>query len=136
MADDAPKIIVDSDWKNEAKKEKERIQEQVEHPAAQTIPDPSFPELVEMIVMQAIIGMGLMAGPRGERIPPQPEVAKHYIDMLELLGNKTKGNLSVEEKKMVDETLYALRLRYVELMSGAPLPPAGDVSLGAGPSGT
>lgn len=135
MADDTPKIIVDSDWKSEAKKEKERIQEQVEHADAPPIPEPSFPELIEMIVMQAVIGLGLMAGPRGERIPPQPEVAKHYIDMLDLLAKKTQGNTTVDEKKMLDETMYALRLRYVELVSGVPQP-ATDQKLGPANSGT
>lgn len=129
MPDEAPKIIVDSDWKAEAQREKERIQEKVEHQAPQAIPDPSFPELLEIIVMQALVGLGLMGGgPRGERIPPQPEIAKHYIDMIELLGNKTKGNLAAEEKKMVEDALYELRLRYVSLVSGQPMGPSSEAA--------
>ena len=39
--------------------------------------------------------------------------AKHYIDTLEMLGEKTKGNLSDDESKMLSEALHALRMAYV-----------------------
>ena len=43
------------------------------------------------------------------------EAAKHHIDMLEMLDAKTSGNLSDEEKKLLDSVLYELRMRYVQL---------------------
>jgi hypothetical protein len=52
------------------------------------------------------------------------EIAKHYIDMLEVLDTKTAGNLEAEEKKLLDTTLHQLRMAYVEMIRGqAPNPP-------------
>ena len=97
MAEEERKIIVDDDWKAEAKKEKERLAE--EEITQEPLPDPSFAELINMIAMQAVVGLGGMTGPGGERIPPNIEIAKHYIDMLQVLEDKTKGNLTDDEKE-------------------------------------
>ena len=120
MSDDPKKIIVDDDWKAEAKREKERLAEETTHEEA--LPDPSFAELVNMIALQAMIGFGGMAGPDGQRIPSNFEIAKHYIDMLQVLEDKTKGNLSEEEKKMLDQVLYEIRMRYMQVVGGG-MPP-------------
>ena len=42
-------------------------------------------------------GLGGFQGPGGERIPPNPDAAKHHIDLLDVLEQKTKGNLTDEE---------------------------------------
>ena len=65
-----------------------------------------------------------MAGPGGERIPPSLEIAKHYVDMLQMLEEKTKGNLADEEKSLLDQVLYEIRMRYVQMASGGGAPPA------------
>lgn len=109
------KIIVDDDWKAEAQREKERLAEQTARP--EPLPAPSFAELVNLIVMQAMVGLGLVGGPGGERIPPNPELAKHFIDMLQVLEDKTRNNLTPEEKRLLDHVLYEMRMRYVQLAS-------------------
>lgn len=122
------KIIVDDDWKTQAQKEKERLAQETEQKASAgavpgPLPGPSFVEILNLIVMQAMVGLGLVAGPGGERIPPNLEMAKHYIDLLDVLEQKTQGNLSDDEKKLLDQVLYDLRLRYVEMASaGGPTP--------------
>ena len=98
MAEEEKKIIVDDDWKAEAKREKERLVEETAQP--ETLPDPTFAELINMVGVQAMIGFGGMAGPGGEQIPPNMAAAKHYIDMLQVLEEKTQGNLDEEEKKL------------------------------------
>ena len=50
---------------------------------------------------------------RHRRWAVETSVAKHYIDSLEMLGEKTKGNLSDEESKVLSEALHALRMAYV-----------------------
>jgi hypothetical protein len=54
---------------------------------------------------------------------PKPEVnlqaAQQTIDILEMLAEKTKGNLSEEEDKLLGTLLYDLRMRYVEATRGA-----------------
>lgn len=123
MPDEEKKIIVDDDWKAEAKREKERLAEETAKPEA--LPDPSFAELINIIVMQALAGMGLLAGPGGERIPPNLEVAKHFVDLLQLMEDKTKGNLTPEEKKLLDQVLYETRMSFVQIAQGGAPPGAG-----------
>jgi hypothetical protein len=122
MADDEKKIIVDDDWKAQAKQEKERLTEETAR--EEPLPAPSFVELINMIAMQAMVGLGGMTGPGGERIPPSLELAKHYIDMLQILDDKTKNNLTDDERKLLDQLLYEMRMRYVQSASGGAVPPA------------
>ena len=127
MPDEEKKLIVDDDWKAEARREKERAAED----AAQheTLPAPSFSELVNIIVMQAMAGMGLFAGPGGQQVPPNLEMAKHFIDMLQILEDKTKGNLTPDEKKLLDQVLYEMRITFVQLAGGTG-GPAGPATAG------
>jgi hypothetical protein len=116
-AGDTPKIHIDSDWKEEAKREKERIAEEVKETDHGPLPEPSFPELVQMILMQALIGMNGMQTPDGRTLQPDIEVAKHHIDLLSLLAQKTKGNLTDEEQQLMDAALYELRMRFVHAVN-------------------
>ncbi len=130
MSDDpsAGKIHVDSDWKEEAQREKERLRAE-EAKAAQTAKgapaaEPGFLELVNLLAMQAAAGLGAMAGPDGQRMPADPRLAQHFIDMLDVLSKKTAGNLTDEEKKTLDPVLHDLRMQYVQTFGGTSTPPA------------
>jgi hypothetical protein len=120
MAEEEKKIIVDEDWKAEAKREKERLAE--ETAKRELLPDANFAELLNLIAMQAMVGLGLVSGPGGEHIPPNLEIAKHFVDLLQVLEDKTKNNLTPEEKKLLDQVLYEMRMRYVQAAGGAPPP--------------
>ena len=123
MADEsAKKIFVDDDWKAEAEREKERLAEQASPPPADRLPQASFAELVNLLAVQALAGLGLLTGPGGERVPPQLDMAKHFIDLLQMLDDKTRGNLAPEEKKMLDQVLYEIRMHYVQTASGGAPP--------------
>jgi len=125
MPDEPKKIIVDDDWKAEAKQEKERLASEETPGPHGPMPEPTFPELINIIVMQAMAALGALTGPDGRAMPPQPEVAKHFIDMLQVLDEKTKGNLTEEEKKLLDQVLYETRMAFVQLVGGgAPAPGA------------
>lgn len=117
MSDEPKKIIVDDDWKAEAQREKERIAQEVE--SHEPLPEPTIAELVNLLAMQALVGLGMVAGQGGERIPPDPLLARHYIDMLKLVQEKTKGNLSAEETRLVETVVYDLQMRFVQLMQMA-----------------
>lgn len=119
MADDEKRILIDDDWKAQARQEKERLAKEAEAQGTQAGPEASFEELINLIVMQVMVGMGLVGGPDGERIPPNLGVAKHFIDLLEVIEAKTKGNLSDDEAKLLDQVLYELRMRYVEMATGS-----------------
>jgi hypothetical protein len=118
--DEKPKIYVDSDWKEEAQREKEKADQQASESAGQEqLPAPSFMEILQMIIVQASIGLGGYQDPQtGQNIPPNLDIAKHYIDLLELLQNKTQGNLDENEKKAMDQILNELRMAFVQAAQG------------------
>lgn len=139
MPDDAPKIIVDDDWKAEAQREKERLSEKIDAAApaaAGAAPatgdvNPNFIELVNMLAVQALAGLGMLATPTGERIPPNLEAARYAIDLIEVLQQKTVNNLLPDEKKMLDEILYDLRMRFMQILAAIQAQRAGG---GAAPN--
>ena len=51
----------------------------------------------------------------GQTIPANLPAAQQMIDILALLEEKTRGNLTAEERQLLDQILYELRLRYVEV---------------------
>ena len=120
-------LHIDSDWKTEAARDKERLARDEQSSAsaggaAATPGAPSFAELVNILAMQAAIALGGYQGPGGERIPPNQAAAKHHIDLLDVLEQKTKGNLTNEEKRTLDTVLYELRMQYVQGTGGAAPP--------------
>jgi hypothetical protein len=121
MPEEEKKIIVDDDWKAEARQEKERLAEETAR--QEPLPDPNFAELINMIAVQAMVGLGGMSGPGGERIPPNLELAKHYVDMLHVLEEKTKNNLTGDEKELLDQVMYEVRMRYIQSATGGAGPP-------------
>jgi len=87
------------------------------------LPPPSFELLVISLKMQAEMRLGLL-GPAEEGAGPDLPAARHAIDMIAMLSEKTKGNLSMEEQRLVENSLTELRFRYVQvhektLQSGA-----------------
>jgi hypothetical protein len=123
MPDEPKKIIVDDDWKAEARREKERLSSQT--PAHEKLPEPSFAELVNIIVMQAMAALGLFSGPSGQRLPIDADAAKHFIDMLQVLEDKTRNNLTPEEKTLMDQVLYETRMAFVQVAGGGAAPAGG-----------
>jgi len=126
--DDEPKIIIDSDWKQEAAAEKERLDAETKDTSqTDAIPEASFAEIVNLLVMQAVVSMGGYQGAGGESLPPDLRAAKHFIDLLDVLQKKTEGNLDPEEKTAINAVVHELHMRYVEVTS-APQPPASQPS--------
>jgi len=113
---DGPKIHIDDDWKSEAAREKEQLAESVEQHGERALPKADFMGLLNLLAMQAMVGLGGFAGPGGQEIPPNLELAKHHIDLIDVLDRKTQGNLDAEEKRVIDTTLHQLRMAYVEMV--------------------
>jgi hypothetical protein len=80
------------------------------------LPPPTFEFLIFSLKMQAELRLGLLAF-GGEEQPDQPDLpaARHAIDMLAMLAEKTRGNLSIEEQRLVDNSLTELRFRFVQV---------------------
>lgn len=77
-------------------------------------PPASFPFLVSMLGTQALAAMGQLDH-RGEAPAVRLDYAKHYIDLLGLLEEKTKGNLSTQEYDLLADWLHQLRMAYVDV---------------------
>lgn len=116
-------IHIDSDWKQEAQREKERLAVEEQKAKAAGEPPVDFVELINILALQAAVAMGGFQAPTGEKVPPNPLAAKHYIDLLSMLEKKTAGNLNEEEKRILEAVLYELRMQYVSAMGGAKAPP-------------
>lgn len=80
------------------------------------LPPVDFSTLVLSLGTTALYQMGAMPEPDGGTTSPSdPIVAQQTIDTLEMLREKTRGNLDEEERKLIDSLLYELRMRFVEL---------------------
>lgn len=82
---------------------------------APPVPPASFDMLVLSLAMQAQMELG-GGGMGQEGQAPNLEIARHTIDLLAMLREKTKGNLSMEENRMLENTLTELRYRYVQVV--------------------
>ena len=75
----------------------------------------SFSAFVVSLATTAAVHFGDVADPSsGQKPAPNFEAAGHAIEMLALLEEKTKGNLTDEEERFLKQVLYELRVRYVE----------------------
>jgi len=119
------KIIVDEDWKQQAQKEKDVMaaQEKVEKKTGQPkgrqgpLPEGSFAALVSMIATQALFSLGLIQVEGQSEREPDLELARYNIDLLGCLEEKTKGNLTEQEEKMLENAVHELRMGYVAVVN-------------------
>jgi hypothetical protein len=130
---DAPeekKIIVDEDWKSQAQAEKEELERHKHEEPAAASPDQQEPEtamppmppaslafLVSSLGMQAMIALGLMPDPTTGKPEVHLDQAKHFIDTVAMLDEKTEGNRTPEESAMLGDLLHELRMGYVAVQS-------------------
>jgi hypothetical protein len=79
------------------------------------LPEPSFAFLVVSLRAQAEMQLGLMRFTDEEKPEPNLPVARHTIDLMALLIEKTKGNLSLEEQRLLENSVTELRFRFVQV---------------------
>lgn len=122
--DSAPKLQIDSDWKAQAQAEKAKLleqekarEEQVGEDAQQPgkLPQADFKSLMGVLASQAIMGLGAMNDPKTGKVVIDLEGARFSIDLLGVLEDKTKGNLSNEQSKEITQILAELRSRFVQI---------------------
>lgn len=139
MSDQGPSLQIDSDWKKQAQEEKRRLAEQEKAtppaPAAappasgadpragipgaaagRELPSASVATLVQSVVTQALYHLGELSARGGEPVV-NLDMAKHHVDTLGVIEEKMAGNLTPDEKKMLDSALYEARMRYVSVAS-------------------
>lgn len=137
------KLIIDEDWKTQVAREKEQFRNSgieqasdassASQPAAAAtssnsteddaydptkLPPPppaNFALLVSTLGTQALAAMGQLPNKDGKAPPARLDYAKHYIDMLGMLEEKTKSHVTPDESHMLAEWLHQLRMAYVSL---------------------
>ena len=146
-----PKLVVDADWKGQVEAEKraaEAVKQAAEaqkqaaeavkqdppqvasekrpdHEASGRLPPASLPLLVSTLFAQAMTAMGKAPDPLAGHAVVRPDLAKHCIDTLAMLEEKTKGNLTSDESAMLSEVLHQLRMLFITIR-GQQAPPAKD----------
>ncbi len=90
-----------------------------EVPAA-AFPPVDFHTFVLSLGSSALLHLGEIENPNDGASQKDLPLAKHTIDILAMLEQKTKGNLTTAEEKLIESLLYDLRLRYVEATKGGP----------------
>ncbi len=119
MADNQqPKIIVDDDWKSAARAEKEKLAQTEtarQAPDDDAMPDqPSLEHLVSLLASQGLMYMGQIPDQSGRGVVAL-DIAKMQIDLLGVLEEKTRGNLTEDETTLLKGTLAELRAIFVEV---------------------
>jgi hypothetical protein len=89
-----------------------------------------FIEFVLMQAQQIALMLGQIPGPDGKPMEPNLPVARIFIDQLEMIREKTRGNLSKEEEDVLTKVLADLQLAFVEAGHASPAP-AASASAGA-----
>ncbi len=80
----------------------------------------SFTAFVISLASTAAIHLGDLVDPSAkEQVEPNLEGAAQMIEILSLLDEKTKGNLSAEERQVLEQVLYELRMRFLEVSRGS-----------------
>ncbi len=103
--------------RNEAEAEPKQdfvMKESSEPESTDERPGPDFSAFVLSLATQALVQLGEMPAPEGVQIPVNVAVAKQTIDILSMLAEKTRGNLSETEEKLMQEILHNLRMSYVK----------------------
>ena len=127
-----PRIIIDEDWKSQVQAEKEALAKQQEPAAAEgasqaahktaeapsahgPLPPATLEVLITTLATQALAMMGQFPLPGMEKPELHLDEAKHFVDLLEMLEQKTAGNRTAEESKLLENVLHELRMGYVTL---------------------
>lgn len=117
------KIIIDEDWKNQAQKEKEVLKakeeaEKEDQDKKQSpLPPADFSGLVSILASQAFFALGVIRNEedKDKQIEPDWQMARYHIDLLSMMEEKCKGNLTPDEEKLLSSTLEQLRMIFVRL---------------------
>lgn len=92
-----------------ANEKKKKIRDAAENPGT------PFTNLVEMLVMNAYVSLGLLRAPHQPPMKPDLAAARQMIDWISMLAEKTQGNLSEEEEEFLQLHLSDLKLKFVQL---------------------
>lgn len=123
MSEEEKARVREEDASREASKEtaaQEAFQEAGEKAAAEArgqempLPEITFASFLFSLSSSAFISLGAMPNPNTEKSEKDLPLAKQTIDLLGLLREKTRNNLTPEEENLFDHLLYDLRMYYIK----------------------
>lgn len=145
MDDPTPKLHIDEDWKQQAQAEKEALAREAAKSAAASaasaapqaslhpapppgesessspkadhppLPAASLPLLLSMFASEAMVALGQIPSPTTGQAELDLDAARHYIDMLAVIEEKTEGNRTPDEAAMLSRLLHDLRMAFVAI---------------------
>ena len=92
------------------------------------LPPVDFSAFIAELGTTALAYLGGFQNPETKEILVDLEMAKRTIDTIDLLKEKTKGNLTAPESNLLDNTLYNLRMTYIRIANNPPPPPMPETS--------
>ena len=104
---------------SEPKKPAGRAAAKPDRDEAETLPAIDFSTFVLSLSHSALVHLGDAPSPEGQTSERNLPLARQTIDLLGILQEKTRNNLSGEEERLLDQALYDLRLRFVEISKGS-----------------
>ena len=115
-----PKIIVDEDWKTQVESEREQQKTApTESPPREELPPASFEVLISSLATQALAALGQFSQPQEGKVAVDLTIGKFQIDLLEVLQEKTKGNLTEQEAATLENVVHQLRMLFVSVQGSA-----------------
>ena len=118
---------VDEDWKREAHAERAKDKEKLspkekEKEKSGDVPGGRTPfiDFINALATEVLMFLGAVAHPQTGQAVYAPEQAKHTIDILGMLEEKTRGNLTPDEERMLKGVLHEIRLAYVRASQSPP----------------
>jgi len=107
--DEQERSDIDSKWR-----EQQEIDKKNKADSGGVFHQPTFTIFLSSMSMQAMIALGRLANPVTKTTDRNLEQARFLIDTLAIVKDKTKGNLSEAEQSLIEESLYNLRIMYLE----------------------
>ena len=106
------KESVKAEREEEKKKDKDR--EEKKEKGAAPLPEVNFSSFILSLSSSTLLHLGEIADPQSGEKKKDMALAKQSIDIISLLKDKTKGNLTQEEEKLLDHLLYDIQMRFVK----------------------
>ena len=97
----------DKGWKEEVEKDKKK---EFKMPPLEV----NFMMFITSLSMQVMMSLGIYPNPVTKKEEKNLGAAKYTIDIIAMIQEKTKGNLTTEEARLIDNILYDLRMKYIE----------------------
>ena len=108
--------LVDLEGKPITSKEK-KTEGANDFPEDLKLPEADFIQHIVSMITAAKTYLGIQVLPDKAPMKPHKEMAKYHIDMIEVIQNKCKGNLSEQENQLLEQALYELRRLFINVFS-------------------